>query len=936
MKYLYRSFWYSVVAVLLAIIVVVTNPPLARATAIDVGAGAADRGSQFSSGFTLIDFNNPANDTGTITSIELWFSAAGDNATGVLAGTFSGSGVSYDDRDYETIGNVAKGSKQTFSGLNCDVVTGDFLGVYAAVGWIEQDTSGYVGIGYVGGDKFGTGAQTYTTTYNDDAISVYGAGATPSAPTVTTQAVSDVEETTATGNGNVTSDGGSAITERGVCWNTTGTPTTADSKATSAGTTGVYTASIITLTKGELYYVRAYAINAIGTSYGAEVTFLTKPDEPTGFTATPGDAHNLLAWTTGAGFQKTMVRFRTDGVYPTDEGNGTQAYFDAANSYNHTLLTNGLLYKYRMWSYATEGGLTRYSDLYASAEATPVAFVAPTVETGVCSGFTANAAVLNGMVTANGDAVPTQWGFDYGLTTSYGSSSTFTSPTSPSLNESFWTNLTGLLPATVYHYRAKAYNGAWGYGDNATFSTKGSPVRYEYLDTGQDAASDNIYGNTWGYQQFTVTDPLTSDNISHTVTSINVYIKRVSAATPTVGTVTLSLKHASGGLPTGNDLVVTTFDGNAISTSYTMYHFDTDAAGQPINVNVEANHQYAIVIAAKTGDASNYIVWGTVGGGALADAIYGASTDGGLSYVLDAGADDALFEIWGNPCIEVLGAKVFTGYKETDDWLVVADVNNIYVPYYPDNDPQLYFQLQIISGATIKSATNFRAWGRQPLAIYLNEATASTLSWGGVYKIRIQSLLDVDVFKEYTLVAGDWNAGDLLYLDGHVRTLASTYETYNSTTYLVSSTGQSNQVLNEAGSIMFMRGIAGLEIVRPALFYTSFSIAKPGVTSHTLFVPNPAAALGADAYGRVNEIANLFTVDAETIIGWVLLGLALLIGIGCVGVGHGMVGLIIGLFFAVGAGFVFGGIPIAIIGAIGFIFLMVIVIWLGKILFSQS
>ncbi|MCJ7805219.1 DUF2341 domain-containing protein [Patescibacteria group bacterium] len=571
---------------------------------------------------------------------------------------------------------------------------------------------------------------------------------------------------------------------------------------------------------------------------------------------------------------------------------------------------------------------------FGSEESVPPPFVPPTVVTGVCSGFTDSTAVLNGMVTANGAAVPTQYGFEYGLTTSYGIQYLVTA--TPTLGINYWANLTGLSPATVYHYRAIALNGAQGNGVDAVFSTKGSPARYEYLDSGSDNNSAAIYGNTWGYQQFTVTNPLTSDNISHTVTSINVYIKRVSAATPLVGTVTLSLKHAAGGKPTGNDLVVTTFDGNAISTGYTMYHFDTDAAGLPINVNLEGGQQYAIVIAAKTGDASNYILWGVDNGGGLADAIYGTSTDGGLIFVADA-SKDALFEIWGNPCIEVLSTKVFTGYKQADDWLIVADVNNIYVPYYPDNDSQLYFQLQLISDNITKGATNFRAWGRQPLAIYLNAGTASALSWGDTTcKIRIQALFNNDVLSEYALVPADWSAGSLLYLDSYARTLASTYETYYSTAYLISSAGQTVKVLNEAGSIIFMRGIPGLEIVRPNLFYTSFGIAKPGVTSHTLLVPDPAAALGVDAYGRVMEAANLVGVDAETIIGWVLLGLALFIGIGCVGVGHGIAGLIIGLFFAGGAGFVFGGIPIAIIGAIGFVFLMLVVLWLAKMLFQSS
>lgn len=94
-------------------------------------------------------------------------------------------------------------------------------------------------------------------------------------PTVTTQAVSAITDTTATGNGNVTSDGGSAITERGTVISTSANPTTADTKDTAAGTTGVFTTSIGGLTTGVTYHVRAYAINAVGTSYGEDVSFVT-------------------------------------------------------------------------------------------------------------------------------------------------------------------------------------------------------------------------------------------------------------------------------------------------------------------------------------------------------------------------------------------------------------------------------------------------------------------------------------------------------------------------------------------------------------------------------------------------------------------------------------------------------------------------------------
>lgn len=101
-------------------------------------------------------------------------------------------------------------------------------------------------------------------------IEVQGLAGTP---TVTTQAVTDLTATTATGNGTVVSDGAGIITERGVCWSTSPDPTTSDSKATSAGTTGSFTVSITGLSNGTLYHARAYAINSIGTSYGDDVAF---------------------------------------------------------------------------------------------------------------------------------------------------------------------------------------------------------------------------------------------------------------------------------------------------------------------------------------------------------------------------------------------------------------------------------------------------------------------------------------------------------------------------------------------------------------------------------------------------------------------------------------------------------------------------------------
>jgi uncharacterized protein (TIGR02145 family) len=92
----------------------------------------------------------------------------------------------------------------------------------------------------------------------------------------TTTAASAIAGTTATSGGNVSADGGSAVTARGIVWGTATNPTIALTTKTTDGTgTGVFTSSLTGLTAATLYYVRSYATNAIGTSYGAEISFTT-------------------------------------------------------------------------------------------------------------------------------------------------------------------------------------------------------------------------------------------------------------------------------------------------------------------------------------------------------------------------------------------------------------------------------------------------------------------------------------------------------------------------------------------------------------------------------------------------------------------------------------------------------------------------------------
>jgi uncharacterized protein (TIGR02145 family) len=97
--------------------------------------------------------------------------------------------------------------------------------------------------------------------------------ATP--PIVITTIVSDITKTTASTGGTVTSDGGSEIIVFGVCWSTSPNPTTSSNKTSNVTGSGSFTSNMTGLTANTKYYVRAYATNSTGTSYGNEVTFTT-------------------------------------------------------------------------------------------------------------------------------------------------------------------------------------------------------------------------------------------------------------------------------------------------------------------------------------------------------------------------------------------------------------------------------------------------------------------------------------------------------------------------------------------------------------------------------------------------------------------------------------------------------------------------------------
>lgn len=94
-------------------------------------------------------------------------------------------------------------------------------------------------------------------------------------PTISTRPISSLTTATAISGGNITSNGGATIIARGVCWSIFQNPTILNSNTTDGTGTGLFDSNIKELTPGKTYYLRAYATNFVGTSYGNEISFTT-------------------------------------------------------------------------------------------------------------------------------------------------------------------------------------------------------------------------------------------------------------------------------------------------------------------------------------------------------------------------------------------------------------------------------------------------------------------------------------------------------------------------------------------------------------------------------------------------------------------------------------------------------------------------------------
>lgn len=417
---------------------------------------------------------------------------------------------------------------------------------------------------------------------------------------ISTNEVLEIRPTTAVCGGNVTSDGGLQVFERGVCWSISQNPTTSDAKTTDGTGIGNFTSNITGLTEETTYYVRAYATNEMGTAYGEEKSFLTtsKPTVTTSPVTEISDTSAVCGGNvTSTGSSAIVARgvCWATHINPTIEDDKTFDSVDTGNSFtsNITGLTEGTTYYVR--AYATNADGTSYGGgRFFRTLSLPV------VSTNAVTNISFTTATCGGNITSDGGAEVTACGVCW---------STSQNPTISDNKTidgeglgSFSSNITGLTAETTYYVRAYATNSVGtAYGEQRIFTTATT-----VLSTVTTSAAYNITetsavcgGNvTWDGGA-----TITSRGIVYWTSSSNLLQTVVCGSGTGNFTTTLS------GLSAGTTYYYKAYSTNSVGTSY----------GEVMMFNTPVNGHYWVDLGLPSGT-----LWATCNVGANTPTEYGS------------------------------------------------------------------------------------------------------------------------------------------------------------------------------------------------------------------------------------------------------------------------------------------------------------------------
>lgn len=291
-------------------------------------------------------------------------------------------------------------------------------------------------------------------------------------PMVTTSAVTDVLQTTATSGGNVIATGFTDISARGVCWSTNQNPTIADSKTSEGTGIGTFKSKLTNLQQNTTYYVRAYATNGAGTAYGNQVSFKTMLNvvfpsvttaAATNITSTAVTSGGNVTATGGGEITARGVCW-SDHQNPTIEDSKTN---DGEGTGEFRSQVSGLIPgTYYLRAYATNSAGTGYGNMlpFTTEKTLPV------LTTKAITEISAMGAVSGGNISSTGGGTLTGRGICWSDSPNPTIANEKT--TSTATASSFSAAIAKATPGTSYYLKAYATNEiGTGYGDQKTFTT---------------------------------------------------------------------------------------------------------------------------------------------------------------------------------------------------------------------------------------------------------------------------------------------------------------------------------------------------------------------------------------------------------------------------------------------------------------------------------
>lgn len=415
--------------------------------------------------------------------------------------------------------------------------------------------------------------------------------------------------TSATLGGNASSDGGAAITARGVAYGTSANPTTSGSHTTLGTGVGLFSSNVTGLSSSTLYHIRAYATNSNGTSYGADKTFTTTdaiqtiPElittAPTAITTTTASSGGTITFDGNYEIIEKGVCWNTSGTptyndSKTNDGSGTTSYSSSVVG-----LSPNTTYYLRAYARNRKdaGGSYVYATGYGQEEIFKTTSSSecnlPTITTNAVNTITENSVIGGGNVTDDGGCEVISKGSCWSINPNPTIANSKT--TDGSGTGSFTSNITGLSCGTNYFIRAYATNSSGtAYGNSINFSTG----MCTYIPT---IVLNTItkYGDTYATFSGSVTD-----DGSSTVTERGF----VYSITPSPTTLSNKIISGSGvgvfsanayGLSSSTKYYVRAYAINNVGTAYSN-ELDFTTLDSPTNVSISTSVPVNITTSSAT------------------------------------------------------------------------------------------------------------------------------------------------------------------------------------------------------------------------------------------------------------------------------------------------------------------------------------------------